>query len=222
VRILLIEDDQEMVRYLKRGLKEVGYAVDTAFDGQEGLHLAATGLYDAVVLDIMLPRKDGIAVVKEMRGAGLATPVLMLTARDGVDDRVRGLDAGADDYLVKPFGFAELLARLRALWRRGTPSVQTEWRAADLRMDVLAHRVFRGDDELDLTPKEFALLEYLLRHADQVVTRMMILNHVWNYDFDPGTNVVDVHVRRLRLKVDEGQKVRLIHTVRGVGYVLKR
>ena len=222
MRILLIEDDQEMVRYLKRGLKEVGYAVDTAFDGQEGLHLAATGLYDAVVLDIMLPRKDGIAVVKEMRGAGLATPVLMLTARDGVDDRVRGLDAGADDYLVKPFGFAELLARLRALWRRGTPSVQTEWRAADLRMDVLAHRVFRGDDELDLTPKEFALLEYLLRHADQVVTRMMILNHVWNYDFDPGTNVVDVHVRRLRLKVDEGQKVRLIHTVRGVGYVLKR
>jgi len=160
-------------------------------------------------------------VVAAMRAEGVGTPVLMLTARDGVDDRVRGLDAGADDYLVKPFSFAELQARLRALLRRGTDAAEIELRAADLTMDLVAHRVFRGDEELDLTPKEFALLEYLLRHGNQTVTRTMIINHVWNYDFDPGTNVVDVHVRRLRLKVDEGRKVRLIHTVRGVGYVLK-
>ncbi len=221
MRVLLVEDDREMVRYLKRGLTEVGYAVDTAFDGEEGLRLASTEMFDAVVLDLMLPGRDGMAVVSALREAGCATPVLMLTARDGVDDRVRGLDAGADDYLVKPFSFEELLARLRALLRRASAEPQTELRAADLRMDLVAHRVFRGDEELDLTPKEFALLEYLLRHAGQAVTRTMILNHVWNYDFDPGTNVVDVYVRRLRRKVDEGRKVRLIHTVRGVGYVLK-
>jgi len=221
MRVLIVEDDREMVRYLKRGLQEAGYAVDAAFDGKEGLSLATAGPYDAVVLDVMLPLRDGVAVVSAMRAEGVRTPVLMLTARDGVDDRVRGLDAGADDYLVKPFSFAELQARLRALLRRGTDAAENELRAADLRMDLVAHRVFRGDEELDLTPKEFALLEYLLRHANQTVTRMMIINHVWNYDFDPGTNVVDVHVRRLRLKVDEGCKVRLIHTVRGVGYVLK-
>ncbi|KPJ76544.1 MAG: hypothetical protein AMK72_01370 [Planctomycetes bacterium SM23_25] len=221
MRILLVEDDREMVRYLKRGLEESGYAVDAAFDGQEGLRLASAGPYDAVVLDVMLPLKDGMAVVSGMRAEGIRTPVLMLTARDGVDDRVRGLDAGADDYLVKPFSFAELQARLRALLRRGTGETAVELRAADLRMDLVAHRAFRGDDELDLTPKEFALLEYLLRHAGQAVTRTMIINHVWDYDFNPGTNVVDVHVRRLRLKVDEGHKVRLIHTLRGVGYVLR-
>ena len=221
MRVLIVEDDREMVGYLKRGLQDAGYAVDSVFDGQEGLRLATAGPYDAVVLDVMLPLRDAVAVVSAMRAEGVRTPVLMLTARDGVDDRVRGLDAGADDYLVKPFSFAELQARLRALLRRGTDTAGVELRAADLRMDLVAHRVFRGDEELDLTPKEFALLEYLLRHADQTVTRTMIMNHVWNYDFDPGTNVVDVHVRRLRLKVDEGRKVRLIHTVRGVGYVLK-
>jgi two-component system OmpR family response regulator len=221
VRILLIEDDREMVRYLKRGLKESGYAVDAVSDGEEGLRAAITGPYDAVVLDVMLPLKDGMAVVSAMRAEGVHTPVLMLTARDGVDDRVRGLDAGADDYLVKPFSFAELQARLRAMLRRGTAEAPVELRAADLRMDLVAHRALRGDDELNLTPKEFALLEYLLRHAGQAVTRTMVINHVWDYDFDPGTNVVDVHVRRLRLKVDDGRKVHLIHTLRGVGYVLK-
>ena len=210
-----------MVRYLKRGLQEAGYAVDGAFDGEEGLRLAAGMPYDAVVLDVMLPLLEGFAVVSAMRAKGIRTPVLMLTARDGVDDRVRGLDAGADDYLVKPFSFAELQARLRALLRRRTEAEEVNLRVADLKMDLVAHRVFRGDEELDLTPKEFALLEYLLRHADQTVTRTMIINHVWNYDFDPGTNVVDVHVRRLRLKVDEGRKVRLIHTIRGVGYALR-
>jgi len=221
MRVLIVEDDREMVGYLKRGLEDAGYAVDAAFNGDEGLCLATAGPYDAVVLDVMLPLQDGFAVVSAMRAEGVHTPVLMLTARDGVDDRVRGLDAGADDYLVKPFSFAELQARLRALLRRGTDAAEVEWRAADLRMDLVAHCVFRGDEELDLTPKEFSLLEYLLRHANQTVTRTMIINHVWDYDFDPGTNVVDVHVRRLRLKVDEGRKVRLIHTVRGVGYVLK-
>jgi len=221
MRLLVVEDDGEMARYLKRGLEDAGYAVDVAADGGEGLHLAASDRYSVVVLDLMLPVMDGLAVVAEMRSRGIETPVLMLTARDGVDDRVRGLDAGADDYLAKPFSLAELQARLRALLRRGTVSSQTELRAADLRMDLVAHRVFRGEDELDLTPREFALLEYLLRQAGHVVTRPMITEQVWSYDFDPGTNVVDVHIRRLRLKVDEGRKVRLIHTVRGVGYVLR-
>ncbi|HUW99995.1 MAG: response regulator transcription factor [Phycisphaerae bacterium] len=221
MRLLVVEDDREMAKYLKRGLQEAGYAVDVASDGEDGLHQGLSGEYDAVVLDLMLPVRDGVSLVTEWRGRDLRMPIIILTARDAITDRVRGLDAGADDYLVKPFSFAELLARLRALLRRGPAGGETELRAADLRMDLAAHRAFRGREELDLTPKEFALLEYLLRHAGQVVTRTMIINHVWNYDFDPGTNVVDVHVRRLRLKVDEGRKVRLIHTVRGVGYVLK-
>lgn len=221
MRLLVVEDDREMAKYLKRGLQEAGYAVDVASDGEDGLHQGLSGEYDAVVLDLMLPVRDGVSLVTEWRGRDLRMPIIILTAHDAITDRVRGLDAGADDYLVKPFSFAELLARLRALLRRGPAGGETELRAADLRMDLAAHRAFRGREELDLTPKEFALLEYLLRHAGQVVTRTMIINHVWNYDFDPGTNVVDVHVRRLRLKVDEGRKVRLIHTVRGVGYVLK-
>lgn len=221
MRLLVVEDDREMSKYLKRGLEDSGYAVDVAGDGEEGLHMAASGRHSAVILDLMLPVKDGLAVVAEMRARGLETPVLMLTARDAVDDRVRGLDAGADDYLTKPFSLAELQARLRALLRRGKVGAQTELRAADLRMDLVAHRAFRGEDELDLTPREFALLEYLLRQSGHVVTRPMITEQVWNYDFDPGTNVVDVHIRRLRLKVDEGRRVRLIHTVRGVGYVLR-
>ncbi len=221
MRILVVEDDREMAKYLKRGLEGGGYTVDIALDGAEGLRLACSDGYDAVILDLMLPKKDGLAVVSEMRFRGFGTPVLMLTARDGVDDRVRGLDAGADDYLPKPFSLEELQARLRALLRRRAAGAETELRAADLRMDLLARRVFRGDDELTLTAKEFALLEYLLRHAGQVVTRPMIIEQVWKYDFDPGTNVVDVHIRRLRLRVDEGRAVHLIHTVRGAGYVLR-
>ena len=221
MRILVVEDDREMSKYLKRGLESVDYAVDVAADGGEGLRQAVSGPYSVVVLDLMLPVRDGLTVVSEMRTQGIKTPVLMLTARDGIDDRVLGLDAGADDYLAKPFSLAELQARLRALLRRGEVVTSTELRAADLHMDLVAHRVFRGEDEVELTAKEFSLLEYLLRHAGHVVTRPMITEQVWNYDFDPGTNVVDVHIRRLRLKVDEGRKVRLIHTVRGVGYVLR-
>ena len=222
MRLLVIEDDREMGRYLKRGLEESGYSVDVALDGEDGLHQALGGTYDAILLDVMLPVKDGFAVVSEMRRNDVRTPVLMLTARDAVGDRVKGLDAGADDYLPKPFSFAELQARLRALLRRGSTGVlQTELVEADLRMDLVAHRAFRGAAELDLTPKEFALLEYFLRNKGQVLTRTMILEHVWDYNFDPGSNVVAVHIRRLRAKMDEGRSAPLLHTVRGVGYVLK-
>jgi heavy metal response regulator len=221
MRLLVVEDDRDITRYLKRGLEEAGYEVDLAGDGVEGFRMAVSREYDALVLDVMLPEKDGVAVVSEMRARGNHTPVVMLTARDGVADRIKGLDAGADDYLVKPFSFSELLARLRALLRRGGAAQKTELSAADLSLDLVARKAMRGDEEIVLTPKEFSLLEYFLRNPEQVLTRSMILEHIWNYDFDPGTNVVDVHVRRLRLKVDEGRPVRLIQTVRGIGYVLK-
>ena len=221
MRLLVVEDDQEMTRYLKRGLEESGYAVDLACDGEDGLHQALSGVYDAVLLDVMLPKRDGFEVVSELRRRGSSVPVLMLTARDGVIDRVRGLDTGADDYLPKPFSFAELQARLRALLRRGTSAPLTTLSAADLRMDLVARRVFRGHRELELTPKEFSLLEYFLRNKGHVLTRTMILEHVWDYNFDPGSNVIDVHVRRLRKKVDQDRLPPLLHTARGIGYVLK-
>jgi two-component system OmpR family response regulator len=221
MRILVVEDDREMARYLARGLEGAGYAVDVAASGPDGLHLGASGVYDAAVLDVMLPGMDGFAVIAALRSQGIQTPVVMLTARDGVADRVRGLDAGADDYLAKPFSFAELLARLRALLRRGSVAAETELEAGNLAMDLVAHRVRRGGRDLDLTPREFALLEYLLRNRGQVLTRTLILEHVWDYHFDPGSNVVDVHVRRLRRKVDAAGEPPLIHTVRGIGYVLK-
>jgi len=221
MRLLVVEDDREMAGYLKQGLEEAGYAVDVATDGASGLHEALSGVYEAVLLDVMLPVKGGVAVVSEMRAKGVRTPVLMLTARDAVADRVQGLDAGADDYLAKPFSFSELLARLRALGRRQGAAAATDLAAADLRINLMAHRVFRAGREVPLTPREFSLLEYFLRNAGQVLTRTMILEHVWDCHFDPRTNVVDVHVRRLRAKVDEGFEPRLIHTVRGVGYVLR-
>lgn len=223
MRVLVIEDDSAMAGYLERGLRESGYAVDVAADGPSGLHQARSESYDAVLLDVMLPGLDGLSLVRRLRDEGSPTPVLMLTARDTVTDRVKGLDAGADDYLQKPFSFAELLARLRALLRRGSAAAgPTELAEGDLKMDLVRHAVFRGEQNLDLTPKEFALLEYLLRNKGQVLTRTMILEHVWDIHFDPGSNVVDVHVRRLRQKVDEGHWAPLLQTVRGIGYVLKR
>jgi heavy metal response regulator len=219
VRVLVVEDEVRVRSFVERGLREAGFAVDGAGDGEEGLRLALVNPYDAIVLDLMLPKKDGLAVLRELRAAGRATPVLVLTARDEVDDKVRGLNAGADDYLPKPFAFAELLARVRALLRRGTarPSLLE---IGDLRVDILARKAERSGQRLDLTPKEFALLEYLARHAGEVVTRTMISEHVWDMNFDSFSNVIDVYIRYLRRKIDEPFEQKLIHTRRGVGYVL--
>jgi heavy metal response regulator len=219
MRVLVVEDELRVRSFLERGLQEAGFAVDVAADGEDGLRLALVHPYDAIVLDLMLPKRDGLSVLRELRGAGRATPVLVLTARDEVDDRVRGLDAGADDYLPKPFAFAELLARVRALLRRGTarPSLLE---IGDLRIDLLSRKAVRAGVKLELTQKEFALLEYLARHEGEVVTRTMISEHVWDMNFDSFSNVIDVYIRYLRRKIDEPFGTKLIHTRRGVGYVL--
>lgn len=221
MKILLVEDDTKTSAYLHKGLAEQGFAVDTAADGEEGLHMARTGEYDAIVLDIMLPKRDGLSVLSELRRAGRQTPVIMLTARDHVHDRVRGLEAGADDYLVKPFSFTELLARVRSLLRRGPVRQPETLRIADLEMDLIRRHASRGGKRLDLTPKEFSLLSLLARHAGDVVSRTVIAEEVWDMNFDGDSNVVDVHVRRLRVKLDEPFERKLIHTVRGAGYVLE-
>jgi two-component system, OmpR family, copper resistance phosphate regulon response regulator CusR len=218
VRILLVEDEPQIADFIRRGLSENGYSVDVAPDGEEALHWPSVADFDVIVLDVMLPVVDGISVCRGLRQQGLRTPILMLTARDAVEDRVRGLDSGADDYLVKPFAFAELLARIRALSRRAPALLGTELDVGDLRMDSSRRRVTRAGVELDLTAKEFALLEYLMRHPDRVLSRTIIAEHVWNYDFDNATNVIDVHVKNLRKKIDEGFEQKLIHTVRGAGY----
>ena len=215
----MVEDEARVRSFLERGLQEAGFAVDACADGDAGLQCALVYSYDAIVLDLMLPRRSGLDVLAELRRGGRSTPVLVLTARDRVEERVRGLDAGADDYLAKPFAFAELLARLRALLRRGTSSASAI-EVGDLRIDLVARRVQRGGQRIELTPKEFALLEYLARHAGQVVTRTMIAEHVWDMNFDSFTNVIDVYIRYLRRKLDEPFERKLIHTRRGVGYVL--
>jgi heavy metal response regulator len=220
VRILVVEDEPRVRSFLRRGLGEAGMAVDLAGDGEEALELALAARYDAIVLDLGLPLRDGLEVLRELRARGCATPVLVLTARDAVPDRVQGLDAGADDYLVKPFAFAELLARLRALLRRGTAQ-SSVIRVGDLVLDAAARTVERSGTRLELTAKEFALLEYLARHAGEVVTRTMIAEHVWNLDFDSFSNVIDVYIRYLRRKVDDPFDTKLIHTRRGIGYVLQ-
>jgi len=221
MKILVVEDEKKAAAYLRKGLVENGFVVDIAGDGDEGLHLARGGDYGLVVLDVMLPGRDGWSVLGELRRAGLQTPVLFLTAKDGLPDRVKGLNLGADDYLVKPFAFSELLARVRSILRRG-PSRQPETlRRADLEIDLVRHRVARGGKKLDLTPKEFALLALLARRAGEVLSRTAIAEQVWDMNFDGGTNVVDVHVRRLRSKVDDPFDLKLIHTVRGAGYVLE-
>ena len=221
-KLLLIEDDEATAAYVLKGLTEEGFTVDRADNGRDGLFLASEGCYDAIVLDRLLPGMDGMAVLSALRAAKILTPVIILSALGSPDDRVGGLTAGSDDYLVKPFAFAELLARIRLLLRNhgaGTAAV-TKLECADLEMDLLSRKVRRGGMVVDLQPREFRLLEYLLRHVDQVVTRTMLLEGVWDYHFDPGTNVIDVHVSRLRKKLDDGFEGPLLHTVRGAGYRL--
>ena len=222
MRILLVEDDATIAEFVARGLREAGFAVDRAVDGEEGLEAARTQDYDAAVVDLMLPKRDGLSVIEAMRAAGIITPVLILSARRSVDDRVRGLQAGGDDYLTKPFAFAELLARVQALVRRASRTPEaTTLSHDDLVLDLLSRRVTRGGTPLDLRPREFALLEYLMRNAGKVVSKTMILSHVWDYSFDPQTNIVDVLVSRLREKIDRPFQKKLLHTVRGVGYVIR-
>lgn len=222
MKILIVEDDDETAAYIANGLKEHGHTVDRAANGRDGLFLAAGEPYDAMVVDRMIPGLDGLGIVKTIRGAGVRTPVLFLTALGGIDDRVEGLEAGGDDYLIKPFAFAELLARIHALVRRPPmANAQANLRVADLEVDVLARTVTRAGQQIDLQPQEFRLLEYLMRNAGRVVTRTMLLEKVWDFHFDPQTSVVETHVSRLRGKVDRGFESELIHTVRGSGYCLR-
>jgi len=221
MRVLVVEDNSDMGAYLKQGLSEQGFAVDLVADGAAGFEFASAGVYDLLILDRMLPGQDGLDLLRELRSKGIPAPAIFLTARGAVNDRVEGLDAGADDYLVKPFSFAELLARIRVVLRRGGDALPAVLRVADLVLDPVAHTVERAGQRIDLSSKQFALLHYLMRHAGQVVSRTMIQEHVWNFDFDGLTNVVDVHINRLRNKVDRGFDRPLIHTLRGVGYVLR-
>ena len=224
MKILLIEDDREAAEYLIKALTESGYVVDHAGEGRDGLFLATSGTYDALIVDRMLPGMDGLAIVAALRAAEIRTPTLILSALGAVDDRVKGLRAGGDDYLTKPYAFSELLARLEALLRRGsTATTTTKLRVADLEMDLLSRNVRRGGQAIDLLPREFRLLEYLMRHAGQVVTRTMLLEQVWDFHFDPQTSVVETHISRLRAKIDRahGPGRELLHTVRGAGYCLR-
>ncbi len=221
-KVLVVEDDETTAAFVARGLDEHGFAVDRVDNGRDGLFLAIDGNYDAIVLDRMLPQMDGMAVLGALRAARVETPVIFLSALGTADDRVDGLNAGSDDYLVKPFAFAELLARLRLVMRKaaGSQKVVTELSCGGLEMNLLSRKVSREGRSIDLQPREFRLLEYLLRHAGQVVTRTMLLEGVWDYHFDPGTNVIDVHISRLRKKIDEGFSEQILHTVRGAGYRL--
>jgi len=220
MKILVVEDEQRVAQFIQKGLKEEGHAVDCAYDGEEGGFLAEVNEYDLVILDLMLPKKNGVAVCREIRERGVATPVLMLTARDSVEDKVRGLDAGADDYLTKPFAFEELLARTRALLRRSSESKAPVLKIADLELDPMSRRVTRSEQAIRLTTKEYALLEYMMRNPDRVLSRTRIGEHVWDMNFDPESNVIDVYVSHLRNKVDKGFAPPLIHTLRGQGYML--
>jgi two-component system copper resistance phosphate regulon response regulator CusR len=221
MRVLLIEDEKKTVAFLAKGLREAGFTVDVGRDGEKGLELARATRHDLLIVDVMLPKKDGWAVVAELRSEGLHTPILFLTARDSVRDRVKGLELGADDYLVKPFAFSELLARVRSVLRRAPVRHEEELRIADLEIDTRRHKAFRAGVALNLTAKEFLLLAHLVRSAGEVVSRTEIVEHVWDINFETETNVVDVMVRRLRAKADDPFKIKLIHTIRGAGYVLK-
>ena len=221
MRILIVDDDRRLCAIIKRGLLEEGYAVDLAYDGEEGEYLAEVNPYDLIILDIMLPGKDGIQICNELRARRVNTPILMLTAKDAVEDRIRGLDTGADDYLVKPFAFSELLARIRALLRRDGMSRSPELKVGDLTLDTITRHVRRGQRSIELTTKEYVVLEYLMRHPDAVVTRTMIEEHAWDYDFDSLSNLVDVYINRLRRKIDNKGEESLIQTVRGAGYRLR-
>jgi heavy metal response regulator len=221
MRILVVEDERRLCNIIKRGLLEEGYAVDTAYDGEDGEYLAETNPYDLIILDIMLPKKDGIEICGELRLKRVNMPVLMLTAKDTVEDRVKGLDAGADDYLVKPFAFNELLARVRALLRREGLSKSPRLQVGDLVLDTLTREVWQGQRKIELTNKEYVILEYFMRHPNMVITRTMLEEHAWDYEFDSMSNLIDVYIRRLRRKIDERGQTSLIQTVRGAGYRLR-
>lgn len=221
MRILVVEDERRIAAFIERGLEEEHYAVDVAYDGEEALDWAAVVDYDLILLDILLPKKDGIQVCRELRGRGSKVPILMLTARDAVEDRVRGLDSGADDYLVKPFAFQELLARIRALLRRRGEVKTSQLQVGDLVLDTVTHRATRAGQVIELTAREYALLEFLMRHPRQVLSRTQIAEHVWDYDFFSSSNVVDVYIGYLRRKIDKGFDVQLIRTMRGAGYKIE-
>ncbi len=221
MRVLVIEDDREIAHFLQKGLKESGHSADLVDDGEAGLEMARSGIYDVLIVDRMLPRRDGLSVIQTLRSEGNRTAVLILSALGEVDDRVKGLKAGGDDYLTKPFALSELLARIEALARRSAPEeLETRYTVGDLVLDRLSHKVTRAGEPILLQPREFRLLEYLMKHAGQVVTRTMLLENVWDYHFDPQTNVIDVHVSKLRQKIDAGFSKPLFHTVRGAGYRL--
>jgi DNA-binding response OmpR family regulator len=221
MRILVVEDEKKVASFIQRGLEGEGFQVEIAGDGEEGVSMAKGNPYDLILMDVMLPKMDGLAAIRELRTAKVNTPVLCLTAKDTVEDIVAGLDSGSDDYLTKPFAFAELLARVRALMRRGAQERGAEITYADLRLDPVAHKVWRAGKEIELTAKEYALLEYFIRNPEKTLTRNMIAEHVWDYTFDSFTNIIDVYVNYLRKKIDRDFATKLVHTVRGVGYMLK-
>ncbi len=222
MRVLLVEDDSGVSRFVKKGLKEEGYVVDAAFDGEEGLHLALSQTYDLIILDILLPEMNGYEVLRKIREKGVVIPVICLTAKDEKEDIIKGLELGADDYLVKPFSFSELLARIKAVLRRGIKDVELSKLAAfDLSLDLINRKACRNGKDIELSGKQFLLLEYLMRNAEQILTRTMILENVWGYNFDTSSNIIDVHINHLRKKVDKNSPQKLIHTIKGVGYVFK-
>jgi heavy metal response regulator len=221
VRILIVEDEKKVSAFIKKGLEEETYAVDVAHDGEEGLYLASESQFDLIVLDLMLPKLNGLEVLTKLREKKVATPIILLTAKDSVEDKVTGLNKGADDYLTKPFAFSELLARVRSLLRRGSGDTKTLLQVADLTLDLVSHKVKREDMEMELTGKEYSLLEYFMRNEGKVLTRTMIAEHVWDYNFDTFTNVIDVYINHLRKKIDKDYPKKLLHTLRGVGYVMR-
>lgn len=221
MRILVVDDEDKTAAYLSEGLTEYGFSVDVAYNGEDGLALANKHIYDLIILDVMLPKLDGWGAIKEIRKVRPDVRVLFLTACDDVEDKVKGLELGADDYLIKPFAFSELLARIRTLLRRGTPRQNSQLQIADLNINLFEHRATRGTQKLDLTPKEFSLLTFLAQHQSEVLSRTLISSHVWNINFDTDTNIVDVAIRRLRQKVDDPFEIKLIHSVRGIGYIFE-
>jgi heavy metal response regulator len=221
MKILVVEDEKKVGAFIKKGLEEDSYSVELAHDGDKGEELAVAQNFDLIILDILMPKKDGLTLLKELRAKQISTPVLMITAKGSVEDKVKGLDSGADDYLVKPFAIAELLARVRSLLRRGPAEKSTSLVVADLALDLVSHKARRGHKLIDLTAKEYTLLEYFMRNANRVLSRTIISEHIWNYNFDTGTNIIDVYINHLRNKIDGGFDKKLIHTVRGVGYMMK-
>ncbi len=222
MRILIVEDEEKLARYIKKGLEESSYAVDLALNGTDGLHLATHETYDLIILDIMLPEYDGLTILENVRSSGINTPIIFLTAKDSTEDKVEGLNIGAEDYIVKPFSFHEFLARVRVCLRRGSHKTPLKLKVADLTLDPITRKVFRGKRKIEMSPIEFSLLEYMMNYVGQVVTRTMISEHVWDSNFESFSNVVDVHIAKLRNKIDKGFEIKLIHTKRGAGYVIEK